>query len=68
MPKDIAEHLFELGYKIQRVGTNNEPSTGLGLQIVKHIADVHKAELWFETEENKGTTFFIKFLYDVKLN
>ncbi|HPN39463.1 MAG TPA: PAS domain S-box protein [Melioribacteraceae bacterium] len=66
MPKELAENLFELGYKIQRSGTNNEPSTGLGLQIVKHIAEVHNAELWFDTEENKGTAFFIKFLYKIK--
>ncbi len=66
MPKELSEHLFELGYKIQRAGTNNEPSTGLGLQIVKHIAEVHKAELWFESEEHKGTTFFVKFFYNIK--
>lgn len=66
MPIELAENLFELGYKIQRMGTNNEPSTGLGLQIVKHITEVHNAKIWFETAEKKGTVFFVKFLYKIK--
>ncbi len=62
MPKDLADHLFDLGYKIKRIGTNNEPSNGLGLQIVKHIAELHKIDIKFETEVNKGTTFYLRFL------
>ena len=33
--------------------------TGLGLFIAKKFADVLGYELWFESEEGKGTTFFL---------
>lgn len=33
--------------------------TGLGLSIVKTLVDMHQGEVWFESEVNKGTTFYI---------
>lgn len=39
---------------------HNVPSTGLGLTIVKHIAEAHGGNVYFETSENKGTTFFLE--------
>ncbi len=33
--------------------------TGLGLPIVKKLVQMHQGEVWFESEANKGTTFFV---------
>jgi PAS domain S-box-containing protein len=33
--------------------------TGLGLPIVKKLVQIHQGEVWFESELNKGTTFFV---------
>ena len=33
--------------------------TGLGLSIVKTLVEMHNGEVWFESEENKGTTFYV---------
>ena len=33
--------------------------TGLGLSIVKTLVEMHDGEVWFESEENKGTTFYV---------
>lgn len=39
----------------------SKPSTGIGLSIVKEMADKHKAEIEVESEENKGSTFRVIF-------
>ncbi len=41
-------------------GTNNEKGIGLGLQICKEFASLHKAKLIIESEINKGSTFALK--------
>jgi len=33
--------------------------TGLGLPIVKSLVEMHKGEVWFESETGQGTTFFV---------
>ncbi|MES2591751.1 MAG: HAMP domain-containing sensor histidine kinase [Bacteroidota bacterium] len=37
-----------------------EKHTRLGLYIVKKIIDLHKGKVWFNTEENKGSTFYVE--------
>lgn len=34
--------------------------TGLGLAITKKIIEAHNGDIWFETDPEKGTTFFVK--------
>jgi two-component system, NtrC family, nitrogen regulation sensor histidine kinase NtrY len=44
--------------------TTKEKGTGLGLSIVEHIVIDHKGEVWFESEEGSGATFFIDLPVD----
>ncbi len=39
--------------------TTKSQGTGLGLSIVERIIFDHKGQIWFESEQGKGTTFFI---------
>lgn len=59
MPDYIKNNIFKLDSNVSRQGTENEPSTGLGLVLCKEFVDIHKGKIWVETEENKGTTFYI---------
>lgn len=51
-------NLFNLFYRLP--GASNYEGTGLGLAIVKRIIEKHQGQLWFETEQNKGTRFYIR--------
>lgn len=39
-------------------GTNKEKGSGLGLNLCKEYVEKHGGSIWFETEENQGTTFY----------
>ena len=41
--------------------TTKSSGTGLGLAICKGIVENAQGVIWFETEVNKGTSFFVKF-------
>lgn len=53
--KNIFRRFFRAG------NAENFEGTGLGLNIVKKYTELMNGEVNFESEENKGTTFFIKF-------
>jgi signal transduction histidine kinase/tetratricopeptide (TPR) repeat protein len=61
MSAKMVENLFRLDVQTNRNGTNNEPSTGLGLIICKEFVEKHGGEIWVESEEGKGSTFYISF-------
>lgn len=58
MPEEILANLFNIQFKVSRPGTENEPSTGLGLILCKELIEKHGGELWAESEVGKGTTFW----------
>ena len=42
-----------------------EAGEGIGLSLVKRIADKHKGRVWVESEINTGTTFFVELQNNV---
>ncbi|WP_205500855.1 PAS domain-containing sensor histidine kinase [Rufibacter psychrotolerans] len=60
IPERYHVTLFDKFTPARRPGLRGEKSIGLGMSIVKTIVEWHKGEIWFESAENKGTTFFIK--------
>jgi two-component system phosphate regulon sensor histidine kinase PhoR len=51
--------IFQRFYRVDRGRTRG--STGLGLSIVKHIADLHGAKIGVTSKENIGTKFTVEF-------
>jgi signal transduction histidine kinase len=53
----MVEDLFRLDTQTSRQGTENEPSTGLGLLLCKEFVEKHGGKIWAESEDQKGSTF-----------
>ena len=57
MTREMIGNLFRLGSEVSRRGTDNEPSTGLGLIICNDFIEKNGGKLWVESEVDKGSTF-----------
>lgn len=60
IPASLQEIIFNKFTKAGRRGTAGEKSFGLGMSIVKQIVKLHAGDIWLESEENKGTSVYIK--------
>ena len=60
IPKQYHATLFDKFTNARRPGLDGEPSTGLGMSIIRTIVAWHKGHIWFESAEGKGTTFYIE--------
>ena len=61
MDENILQNLFQLDIKTNRTGTENEPSTGLGLILCKEFIEKLGGKIWVESAENLGSTFYFSF-------
>lgn len=59
IPKNLQPFLFEKHGPARRTGLNGEKSIGLGLSICYNLTNLVGGRIWFESEEGKGTTFYI---------
>jgi two-component system sensor histidine kinase VicK len=60
IPEQYHASLFDKFTKARRPGLRKEPSVGLGMSIIKMIVGWHKGKIWFESQENQGTTFYVE--------
>lgn len=51
------DRIFKL-FQVLKKQENYSDSTGIGLALVKKIADIHNEEVWLESEVGKGTSFY----------
>ncbi|MCC8408075.1 hypothetical protein LJ707_03980 [Mucilaginibacter sp. UR6-1] len=62
IPDKLKNQIFNMFTDAKRPGTGGEKSFGLGLSICKQIVEKHNGSIWFESNEQNGTTFYIKLL------
>jgi len=55
IPEPLQKKLFTPNF------TTKSSGTGLGLSIVKRYVESARGRIWFESQADKGTTFFIEF-------
>ncbi|MCC7447324.1 MAG: PAS domain-containing protein [Anaerolineae bacterium] len=57
---DNQKHLFERFRRVRRKEHQAVKGSGLGLFIVKSVAQRHGGDAWVESTEGQGSTFFIR--------
>jgi two-component system sensor histidine kinase VicK len=60
IPLDLQPFVFDPNGGAGRTGLNGEKSIGLGLSICKNLTERLDGQLWFESIEGKGSTFYLK--------
>jgi two-component system sensor histidine kinase BaeS len=57
--KSDLPYLFERFYRVDRARLSKNGSRGLGLSIVKQIVELHNGKVRAESEEGRGSSFYI---------
>ncbi|MXV50575.1 PAS domain-containing protein [Pedobacter sp. HMF7647] len=60
IPEELHPYLFDKFTRARRPGLQGEESVGLGMSIIKTIVELHGGDIWFDSKENEGSTFYIK--------
>jgi two-component system sensor histidine kinase VicK len=60
IPANLQPYIFNNRSRASREGLKGEKSNGVGLYLIKKLVDLIGGSIWFESEENKGTSFFVK--------
>lgn len=60
IPEKAQKHIFTKFFRAENVTRQDVTGTGLGLYLTKTISETLGGELWFESQENVGTTFYFR--------
>ena len=60
IPAADLERVFEKFYRVPRVQDAGVPGTGLGLALVREIAELHHGSVSLRSEVNQGSTFTLR--------
>ncbi len=57
--KDAQPRIFDKFYQADSSHTREVGGTGIGLYNAKNLIEAQGGKIWFETQEGKGSTFFV---------
>jgi signal transduction histidine kinase len=60
IPPEYYNHIFERFRKVDLHDRSDFEGTGLGLAISRELARLLKGEIWFESEEGRGSVFYVR--------
>jgi len=60
IPVQLNDKVFDVFTEAKRQGTENEKTFGLGLSICKQFIEAHGGKIWFNSQVNEGTSFYVQ--------
>lgn len=60
IPDELKDKIFDAFTDAKRWGTSGEQPFGLGLSISKQIIEAHGGKIWFDSDVDRGTTFYLE--------
>jgi signal transduction histidine kinase len=61
LPAGRVSTILQTSAGLHRQGTEGEESTGIGLEVIKHVARSHRARLQVSSREGQGSCFSLIF-------
>ena len=59
IPANVQSKIFTKMFRADNARVKDPDGTGLGLYIIKATIEKTGGKIWFESEENKGSTFYV---------
>ena len=59
IPKNVQSKIFTKMFRADNARVKDPDGTGLGLYIIKSTLEKTGGKIWFESAENKGSTFYV---------
>lgn len=64
IPRKDIPHIFDRFYRVDKARSRQQGGSGLGLAISKEVVEALHGQLWAESVEGKGSTFYIALPYE----
>lgn len=64
IPDAERKDMFRRFFRASNAMLSETDGTGLGLYITKNVIERHNGQIWFETKQGEGTTFYIVMPFD----
>ena len=61
IPSQQQDKIFQKLFRADNAKESETEGTGLGLYVIKSIVDKAGGSIWFKSEQNKGTIFYVTF-------